>query len=92
MIQFIPEYDRRHEPISSWSNNSDFHTDRSVTIPLLGLRVSFLWRPELTDNWITDIQSWINNPPYFIFISTVPIGLVYISHFLIIERQESFHI
>lgn len=75
ILKFIPDYDQELEPQfdrnsleSMFSTQMDFHIDRNVTSRLLGIQVSFLWRPRLNEVLKTDVHNWLCHPPHLIFI------------------------
>lgn len=75
ILKFIPDYDQDLQPQfaknsfeSIFNTQMDFHIDRNVTSQLLGLRISFLWRPRLNKALKSDVDKWLEHPPHFIFL------------------------
>jgi hypothetical protein len=59
-MQLIPDYDRKTHP-----HPMPFyiHEDMGFTSTMLGLRVSFKWRPLIEKNVTDTIQQWLESPP-----------------------------
>lgn len=54
----------------------DFHIDRNVSSNLIGLHVSFLWRPRLNEEFIDEIEGFIDSPPYIVIMGINRYALV----------------
>ncbi|XP_057368446.2 N-acetylneuraminate 9-O-acetyltransferase-like [Daphnia carinata] len=68
-VRLIPQYDKTSSPIIIPEN---YHNDVEVSSVLLNIRVSFKWRPLVSDDVTEEIRRWVNSNetdrPYLIFL------------------------
>ena len=65
----FPHYDAQWngEPSREYIN----HFDMDVAFPLLGVKLSFKWRPRIEEDVLTDIAAWPLNAPTFLLLGKV---------------------
>lgn len=73
LFQFLPKVDLVIEPEMmqvGLETIFDFHKDRNASSKLIGLHVSYLWRPRLDDEFIDSIEGLFHNnqPPYLVIM------------------------
>ncbi|KAI9559240.1 hypothetical protein GHT06_016029 [Daphnia sinensis] len=69
-VRLIPQYDKISSPSIVPEN---YHNDVEVTSNLLNIRVSFKWRPLVSDDVTEEIRRWVHSAnetdrPYLIFL------------------------
>jgi hypothetical protein len=65
----VPDYDRTTEPPQIPKLWIPFHGDVDVDSNIMGLRISFKWRPVINDTVMEMIRQWSENKrPNLIFL------------------------